>query len=1278
MIRRVLKYLTYFVSFILLLIVGLLAFTQTKAFREVLREKSLQLINPNINGHFSIEQIDGNLYNTICLKNISLTEGDSLIAQIDTLCLNYHLKDLFKKHIVIDTFLIQSPQFNLWYKDSTTLHLLYVLENIIKNDKSTPSNFPITLDVRHIELNKGNGQFQTKYSAPPIRFSEIDINASGFFKNHHVEVNIKQIDLATENPQFELIKSHVNFKKERALITVDSLQLQTGKSFIKAKGQYIGMDNFDIQLNANPLDNQEIKTFLPTIPLKTIPELSLKLESNKAEMHCDISLANKKKNIGVKAISYELPKALKTEDETSKYNATIYFNNFIPEDWFEINKTDAKLNGSVTINGVNILNYKDDLKLNAQLNNSSYRGTISDTLNIDAIQKNNVIDASLIVVYNDSHSKGHLNIEDLYDTPIYTAIFKSQNLNIEAIEPSLPNTIVNGEFNISGTHILSDQRQFTSQIGLYNSKVYDVNVDSVFLQSDFSEGNLHFDTLNIITANNMAYSSGNYNFIQNAFNTQISIRSKNLDLLKKYDVPELDYKDATLRMQLNGTTKSFDYEGDVNVTNLNVYSLNTDTVFAQLSGSYSKDSINSDGTINVKNLDLSSQSIEDISLDYSFKNNIINALLKVKDDSTDAHLEALIELKDTIDIQLLKGNLQTPYANYYLTDTIQQVSLATKSVFINNIEIKDHTHSAFKIKTKGQISTEQSENFDLLIRNLNLSRLNHLINTSDTIGGLLSSTLSLNGKPDSLVLKSSYTITNPNYGDINIPSINGEISYDTSVVKLNAWLPQLDSAVHANFSIPFTIGTDTNNKLNYNLSDTFNAQLNIYSLNISTPDIPEYEHINAGGIYSGKINVAGTFDKPDFTGFVNIDNGFLTNHNQGVYYKNALARFKFDENTINIDTIYIGADKGYFTTKGHVTFDSTIISGKISNSAFKTDIKRFHIVKHKNYDMSISGNPFVSSDKGSPLFGGKITVNNSSFFIPGLLKTDETETNTNNTPLLVAAINENHTTTQVEDLESQKARSPFIDQLHGRITIDIPRSTWLKSNDMNIEIAGDFDIAKTGSYFELFGDVEVIRGYYILYGRKYNISEGIITFMGGENPDPRLDIKANYTFRSSDKEKHTLELSITEYLSEPVINFTLDDNPISQSDAVSIMIFGKTMDELSYDGQNGIIGSVGSNMLANMVTSSLNSTIGKRFKLDMIEVNSTENWESAAFVVGKYITNDLFVIYQRGFGETEDDEITPETITLEYELNKRLFFRLQSGTSKTSGFDVILKFESKK
>ena len=140
----------------------------------------------------------------------------------------------------------------------------------------------------------------------------------------------------------------------------------------------------------------------------------------------------------------------------------------------------------------------------------------------------------------------------------------------------------------------------------------------------------------------------------------------------------------------------------------------------------------------------------------------------------------------------------------------------------------------------------------------------------------------------------------------------------------------------------------------------------------------------------------------------------------------------------------------------------------------------------------------------------------------------------------------------------------------------------------------------------------------------------------------------------------------------------LDDVEISETDGISVLVFGATSDEIGYEGQNGVVGSIGSNAVASIITSQLSKTIGTQLKLDMIEITSTENWQSAAFVVGKYITNDIFITYQRGFGEEQDDEITPETITAEYEINEKFFLRLESGSSRTSGIDVILKFEQAK
>ena len=1276
--KRALKYLALTISIFLLLIAVLLAFTQSAIFRELLRTKGLELSKPYFNGVLSIEAIDGNLYNTISLKNVALSEGDSLVAHFDRLHLKYHLKSLSDKHIIIDTLKIESPQFNLWYQDSASLHLLYVLDKLIPKNSSSPSKFPLILDVQHIAISNGRGCYQTRFTKPYIHFSDINILANGLFKEKHVDVNIKQVGFETKQPELTLKNSRLIFRKQGPQMIIDSLLLQSDYSQIKGKTRFTDLANFNVAITAQPLSHTDIKTLLPSLDLKTIPDLNLELNAIKDTLSGGIQLSSSNKQIALKAVIDEFSTIFSSDEKASKYKANIILKNFIPEDWLVIMKTGVLLNGVIDISGDNIYNYKDDFSLSAKLNHSSYKATKVDTLRIKAVQTANTITSDLRLTYNNSQSEGHIQVHDLFEKPVYEANVRTHNLDIEAIDPRASNTILSGEVNVSGRYIRSKKREFTATTQLYNSTIYNYNIDSLTLHSDYKDELLNIDNLRVSTQNTTAHCEGNYNFTNKALIAKTILRSADPSLLITLGAPDLNYANAKLKGQVNGTLDALNYSGDLVLTQAEYKGFLSSKTHALMNGFYSKDSLTSNGNIKVTGASAGKERIDTLDLNYTFHNSHFEGELKVKDDLLTANLTAILALNDTIAIRLSQGRFASHGVDYYLTDTTQQLRLADKTAIIDHIEIKDKKNTNFQFKANGIISSEQAERFDLLIRHFNLSRINPFITAEDSIGGLLHTSLALNGMPNSLQLQCKYTIEKPKYGDVKLPDTNGELSYNNNLLSLKTWLPQLDSAIHAQVTVPFSFNLNAENELSYHLSDTFNAQLYIDSLNINTPDIPEYEHIKSGANVSGQVNATGTFSHPIFKGAINFDDGYMSNHKRGVYYKNAHGRILFKDNTIKFDTVYIQSDKGYYASKGHLTFDTSIVTGRVINSEFVSDINKFHIAQHKNYDINISGNPRISSQNGSPLFGGTLTINNSSFYIPGLLNYDDTNTAAENTPLLVAALQKNDTLEYTAEVQGESVKSPLLNQLHGRLTVDIPRSTWLKSNDMNIEIGGDFDVAKTGDYFELFGDVEIIRGHYILYGRKFTISEGLINFMGGEKPDPRLEIKASYIFRSSDKEKRTLELSITEYLSEPVINFTLDDDAISQSDAVSIMVFGKTMDELNYDGQNGIIGSVGSNMLANMVTSSLNSTIGQRFKLDMIEVNSTENWQSAAFVVGKYITNDLFVIYQKGFGETEDDEITPETITLEYELNKILFFRLQSGSSKTSGFDVILKFESKK
>jgi translocation and assembly module TamB len=61
-------------------------------------------------------------------------------------------------------------------------------------------------------------------------------------------------------------------------------------------------------------------------------------------------------------------------------------------------------------------------------------------------------------------------------------------------------------------------------------------------------------------------------------------------------------------------------------------------------------------------------------------------------------------------------------------------------------------------------------------------------------------------------------------------------------------------------------------------------------------------------------------------------------------------------------------------------------------------------------------------------------------------------------------------------------------------------------------------------------------------------------------------------------------------------------------------------------------------------------------------------------VVGKYITNNLFVSYERNFGSAieQDNQLAEYEMTLEYELFRYLFLQLTSSPIK-NGFDVVFK-----
>ena len=307
-------------------------------------------------------------------------------------------------------------------------------------------------------------------------------------------------------------------------------------------------------------------------------------------------------------------------------------------------------------------------------------------------------------------------------------------------------------------------------------------------------------------------------------------------------------------------------------------------------------------------------------------------------------------------------------------------------------------------------------------------------------------------------------------------------------------------------------------------------------------------------------------------------------------------------------------------------------------------------------------------------------MHRSRFYIPALIQSSP-GTAADIKPILIDALKDS-AEIQAEIMAKTNEAAKILENLTGSIKVEIPRNTWLRSSEMNVEIAGELDVVKQSEIFELFGTIRVLRGVYDLYGKRFRIQKGSFSFEGGTEYNPEIELVAEYVFRTFNREKKTLTLQATGKAMTPKLQFSLDDVQISEGDAISYLLLGRSLEELTHGQRSELNQQAGfnptnqaSNIMVGLVAGQLSKTIGKTLNLDVIEVKGEENWQQATFVVGKYLTNDLFLRYQKEFGFRQTNELQPDEIILEYEINRRIFLQLTKGSEKTTGFDVILKFE---
>jgi translocation and assembly module TamB len=335
-------------------------------------------------------------------------------------------------------------------------------------------------------------------------------------------------------------------------------------------------------------------------------------------------------------------------------------------------------------------------------------------------------------------------------------------------------------------------------------------------------------------------------------------------------------------------------------------------------------------------------------------------------------------------------------------------------------------------------------------------------------------------------------------------------------------------------------------------------------------------------------------------------------------------------------------------------------------------LNQFEALNGTTITMTLSGDVRVESDTAGGIgFDGTLTVNRSRFYLPSLM--DATPASDLDRPLLVEAAGVADSVHPVDTTVTSE-RLPV---LNGRLVVSVPRGTWLRGPRVNVELRGELELRMIHGSVDVRGYLAVEQGTYEFYGKKFTIVRGRADFEGGTEIDPTLYLEVEYEFRTDDVE-NTLLMVVRGSPKTPQIEFFVNKSPVSEADAISYMLFGRKADDLNY-GQKSTVSSVGDvlakDLAANMINSQLSTVLGSALGLDVVRISGEDNWNKATLTAGKYVTDDIYVAYERGMSQSGSSSVAFESATLEYYLWRFLYLRLIEATDKTSGFDLFLKFD---
>ena len=199
--------------------------------------------------------------------------------------------------------------------------------------------------------------------------------------------------------------------------------------------------------------------------------------------------------------------------------------------------------------------------------------------------------------------------------------------------------------------------------------------------------------------------------------------------------------------------------------------------------------------------------------------------------------------------------------------------------------------------------------------------------------------------------------------------------------------------------------------------------------------------------------------------------------------------------------------------------------------------------------------------------------------------------------------------------------------------------------------------------FVLSGTLETVRGFASFYSGKHTLEQGRVTFTGTPELNPVLD--ATLTRGVSG---YAVSIHVSGRAQSPQLRLSSTPD-LPQADIVTLLVLGKTTDRLT-DAERSRISGRAQQIVGNVSAGELEQFLAKPLGLDTLDIQTGEKLGNEKVSVGRYITQDIFLSYERQQGEE-----TSNKVGVEYSINRHFKVRGSSSNTGDSALDVLWRID---